>query len=311
MGNEFYFYPRRAGGMAINLSAAAILLAIGAFSLYQAAETRVGLPFLMFLILILFSVFTIPALLYNAYALQGAYYFLERDGIRLRWGLRVEEIPMNQVLWIRPAQKVGVTLPPNWAHWPGAVLGRRNIKGGGEIEFLASSFSGALIIATTKRFYAITPENPEELLKVYHRLSELGSLTPKPARSQYPVSLISQVWASKPARILISASLFFSLVLVAWVSLAIPGRTEVYFSSDPEGQVVYAVPALRLFLLPVLNSLIFIIDFIAGLFFYRKEASSDRKTPNAAVLAYILWGGSTITAVLFIIGVAFILGQLD
>jgi hypothetical protein len=52
-------------------------------------------------------------------------------------------------------------------------------------------------------------------------------------------------------------------------------------------------------LLPVLNTFIFLADLLLGLFFYRRT--------EAQPLAYLLWGSSILTALLFIAAVIFIL----
>lgn len=59
-----------------------------------------------------------------------------------------------------------------------------------------------------------------------------------------------------------------------------------------------AVPSVRL-LLPVLNTGFFMVDFFAGLFFFRK--------PESQALAYLLWSGAALTALVFLGAVLFIL----
>lgn len=65
-------------------------------------ETAVGPVFLRYLLLAGLCLLPLPLLVYRFRALQRAHYILERDGIRLRWGLRAEDIPMDQVDWVHP-----------------------------------------------------------------------------------------------------------------------------------------------------------------------------------------------------------------
>ncbi len=65
------------------------------------------------LLLLLSLLFFVPFLfvLYRGYALLRARYIIEREGLRLRWGLREEDIPMQQVEWVRAVQDLPYNLP--------------------------------------------------------------------------------------------------------------------------------------------------------------------------------------------------------
>lgn len=59
------------------------------------------------------------------------------------------------------------------------------------------------------------------------------------------------------------------------------------------------MPAVRLFLLPVLNAAFFLGDTLLGLFFYRRV--------ETRLASYLLWGVSVLTAALFLGAVFYIL----
>jgi hypothetical protein len=259
----------------------------------------IGPAFLLGLAPAILAVVIAPFLMVRAYALRGAVYILEREGIRLHWGLRLEDIPINEVQWIRPAQEVRPGLPLPLVRWPGAVLGIRHLTDGKEIEYLASSTHGMLVIATPQRLFAISPSDPTGFLYTYHRLEELGSLSPIESRSVYPTFLLGQVWAKKAARWLVLAGLALSVILLVWVSLAIPGRAEVHLGFRPDGSPGDLVPAARLLLLALLNSIIFLIDFLLGLFYFRRDEDHP--------LAYLLWSSGAVTSLLFLLGLFFTL----
>jgi hypothetical protein len=134
--------------------------------------------------------------------------------------------------------------------------------------------------------------------------------------------------------------LALSLLLLAWVSLIVPSRDQIVLGPFTHGE---PTPAVYLLLLPVLNSFIFLVDLILGLFFFRMEdnrssqqARSARAlsqvdtTPlaelgpsspgspqpvlrmapsiiNAKILAYLLWGSGVLSPLLFLVAVFFIL----
>lgn len=299
------FSPPRRGGMVLHLGLIVILIGLAAFGLFNAAQAQIGLAFLLDLVPALAAIVLIPLLAYQVYALRTAFYKLERDGIKLRWGLRFEDIPMTEIEWIQNANTIGFDLPLPVMRWPGAVVGLRHApvleksNSSDEIEYLASQSRDLLYIGTRRRVFAISPTNQADFLFAYQRLNELGSLTPFQPRSQYPSILVLKVWESKAARGMLLATWLFSLGLMAYVSLAIPNIEQIHLGFLPDGAPGDLAPAVQLFLLPVLNGMIVIANFIIGLFFFRKSTTQD--------LAYILWACGTVTPILFLAGTYFIL----
>ena len=162
-----------------------------------------------------------------------------------------------------------------------------------------------MIIATRTRWYALSPADPQSFLATYQRLTELGSLSPLPSYSAYPSFLVSRVWNTLPARIVLLTGIAASLLLIIWVSLAAPGRSTVVLGFGPDSP---PVPGVRLLLLPVLNTLIFMADFFLGLFFFRQEGwARPGDLPGGLVLAYLLWGNGALSALAFLVAVGFIL----
>jgi hypothetical protein len=297
--------------MIFHLGAIAILAAAAAWGLWQASLTDSVPVFVLFLLPALVAVFIVPLLAYRLQALRGAFYLLERDGIVLRWGLRSEEIPINNVLWVRPASELGGALPLPWLRWPGAVVGTRARDGGVPVEFMASESQQLVLIATQKSMFAISPPDPAAFLSTYHRLTELGSFSPLKARSVYPTFLLARVWRRRTARYLLLAGLAINLILLAWVLTVAPLRGQVILGFQRGGE---PVPAIQLLLLPVLSGSFFLVDLIGGLFFYRRgvlllatpAGTGPAPAPNM-VLAYLLWVSGIITALLFFSAVAYIL----
>jgi hypothetical protein len=299
------FSPPRRTGVALHLGLIVILIGLAAFGLFNATQAQIGLSFLLDLVPALLALVFTPLLAYQAYALWTAYYRLERDGVKLRWGLRYEDIPMTEIEWVREANTIGFSPPLPVQRWPGAVLGLRNApaleksNSSGEIEYLASQARDLLYIGTRRRVFAISPTDRNGFLFAYQRLNELGSITPFQPRSQYPSILILKVWESKYARGMLLTTWLLSLVLLAWISLAIPNLEQIHLGFRPDGSPGDLAPAVQLLLLPVLNGMIVIANFIIGLFFYRKSTTQD--------LAYILWACGTLVPILFLFGTYFIL----
>ncbi|MBN1668197.1 MAG: hypothetical protein JW862_13985, partial [Anaerolineales bacterium] len=239
-----------------------------------------------------------PLLAYRLYTLHTSQYLLERDRLFFRWGLRTEVIPMSEVLWVRTRADLPELRLPRLG-WPGAILGYRRLPNGAQVEFLASQTRNLLVIATTQGLFAISPADVNALLHAYQRLNELGSLTPAASESVYPTFLLGRLWEMRPARYLLGSAALLSLGLVVWVSLAIPAHTELPLGYTAAGQPRSPIPAIRLTLLPVLNTIFLILNTFLGLFFFRRRTTW--------LLAYLLWGTSLVVAVLFLGAVFFIL----
>jgi hypothetical protein len=294
--NELYTFrpPRRLGSLTHLV--AGIALAIGGFlGIWQATRTAIGPLFLLVLIPSVIALSLVPWLLYLFGGLQRAFYSFERDGIRLRWGLRVEDIPMSQVLWVCRAVELGKKLPLPRLRLPGVLVGRRWHPELGKIEYLAASGRDLVLIATSQRVYAISPEDPAACLQAFQELAELGSLSPIPARSLYPVGLFTQVWRLSVVRLLVLGGLAVSVLLLVWVSLVVPTRGELSLGYHATGDPLEPLPAGRLMLLPLLNGLFFVTDFLLGLFVFRRE----RLRP----LAFLLWGAGFIIPWLFALAI--------
>ena len=166
------------------------------------------------------------------------------------------------------------------------------------MEFIASSARNLILIATSKHVFAISPREPASLVRTFARATELGSLTPTAAKSVYPSFVITQAWESPIARFLWMTGLLLNLGLIAWVSFLIPSLPQVPFGFDAFRVPNEAVPSVRLTLLPLLSSLMFITGLLAGLYLYRW----DRERP----LAFIIWLSSTLCALLFLVAVLFL-----
>jgi Bacterial PH domain len=345
--NYLVFEPDRSLGLVFHFFAILLLIGISAWGIWQAVHSAIGPLFLLYLTPALLSIFLIPLLAYRLYSLLGAYYQIERDGMRLRWGLRMEDIPMDSLVWISPDTELERKLPLPWLRWPGAVLGVRRTAQSETIEFLASRSRRLVVIATQDKIYAISPTPPEIFIQNLRSFMELGSLSPVAARSIQPSFLVIRIWEHVSARILILAGVALNLALLVWVSVAIPARASIMLGfasiSDP-------VPSVRLLLIPVISGFFFLADLFLGLFFYRRAVDPPPIESSGAIsetpllepvsstvlsnryqlliqtisrgfwsirrgmslvpgqyLAHLLWGSSVLVSTLFLLATYFIL----
>lgn len=309
MDNQRDFAPAKREGVVFQSLAIAVFLIAGGILFYQAIDAHVGSRFLVYLVLALLLLAPLPVLAYRLYSLLGARYLLERDGLRLRWGLRSEDVPIIDVDWIYPAGEYGRLivaparqtphLPLPWLRWPGALRGVRAVSGLGTIEFLAADTQRLLLVGTARRIYAISPADPLAFVKAFNRVSELGSLSPLAARSVYPQVVVERLWSNQAARVLLIAGGSINLALLVWVLLAIPTRASISLGFSQFGAPLDPNSSERLLLLPVVSSLAFVVDVLFGVYFFRREESKP--------VAYLLWAASILTGAWMALGIAFIL----
>jgi len=275
-----------------------VLIAAGGFGLSQIAYRDIGPGFIIYLLPILLAIPSVPLLIYRLNNLQNAVYTLERDSIRLQWGLRVELIPTNTILWVQRPSDLAETIRYPLIRWPGSILGTRRV-GGTPVEFMASTKRDLIMVATYERTYAISPSDPDAFLGAYQRLTEMGSLIPSQPQSVLPTFLLARAWQIPLTRYLIGASILLGILLVTWVGLVAPEIPQVSLGFLPTGEPRVPIPGIRLMLLPVINTIFWVFNFFFGLFLFRREEQRP--------LAYLLWGNSILVAGLFLVAVYFIL----
>ncbi len=295
------FYPPQRVGILFQILLILLLTAFAVYGLVQTIYASIGPMLIVYLFPSFVAGFFVPILAYRIYALRSAAYTLEREGVHLRWGLRVEDIPIDHIQWVHTAEELTVPLPFPRLRWPGSLVGVRRTGEKVDVEYMASTSSGLVLIGTVDGIYAISPANPQNFLNTFTQVMEMGSLAPIPARSVYPTVLMRRVWNSLPARWLILGGGLFSLVLLVWTSLVIPTHEQIFFGFAPADLAAAPVPSSRLLLLPILSSSFFLVDFLMGLFFFRREESQP--------LSFLLWGAGALLPLLFLIGVLAISGN--
>ena len=294
-----HFPPPRRRGLIVHAAILAILVSIAFTGIVNISRLEIGMEFLISLLAAVFSFLPIPIFSYRAYSLLRADYLLDRDSLAIHWGLRLEDIPLTDVEWMRPASDLTQPLSLPALHLPGGLIGSRRHPDLGLVEFLASDARKLLLVGTSKRVYVISPENPAALLQAFARATELGSIKPAEPRSMYPSFIVNQAWKSGLARFLLLSALFLNLGLFIWASFIIPTTPRValvpYFAGSP----LQTVPSSQLIIFPIASLLLSVVGWVAGLYFYRWE--------RERVLALIVWGSSTLTGLLFLLSILFVI----
>ena len=287
MSETAVFYPPRRRGLLFHALALLVLGGASTLAFLFGLSPQVGTLFAPLLVLALVLFAPLPWVVYRAFALARAVYRLERDGLQLRWGMRAEDIPLPEIEWVRRPDELVAHLPRPRLQWPGALLGVAHSPELGPVEYIASEKKGMLLIATARRIYAISPEDPEAFLRTFQRALEMGSLTPISSVSVLPAAYLAQIWADKITRALLSAGLILNLLLLVGVSLLVSGQVRTTLGIE-------AAQSAQLLLLPILSAFVFVVDLAMGLFFYRRAEQRQ--------IAYLIWCSAPVSAALLIAG---------
>ena len=293
-----HFPPSRQFGLIVHSLILLMLAGICGWGFFNITRTQVGPAFVSFVLVALTAFAPIPFFTYRAYALFKADYYIDRDSLAILWGLRVEDIPLTDIEWVRPASDLSHPLGLPAFRLPGSVLGSRRHPDLGRVEFIASDTRNIILIATSKRVFAISPKDPASLVRTFARATEMGSLSPAEPVSVYPSFIITRAWENSTARFLWTGGLLLNLGLIVWVGSLIPSLGQIPFGFDAFGEPNAPTISSRLILLPLLSMLLFISGLIAGLYYYRW----DKTRP----LSMILWVSSAISTLLFLMAVLFL-----
>jgi hypothetical protein len=294
-----HFPPPKRFGFVLHAIIVIILGGVSAFGIWNLNRAQVGPSFVTSLLVTLLAFALIPFFGYRAYALLRADYYIDRDSLAMLWGLRVEDIPLTDIEWVRPASDLTRPLAYPGFRLPGAVLGTRRHPDLGLVEFIASDTRNVILIATSKRVFAISPRNASALVRTFARATEMGSLVPAEPKSVYPSFVITQAWGRPAARFLWMSGLLLNLGLIVWVGVLIPSITQVPFGFTAFGTPKEIYPSVRLILLPLLSMVMYAAGITAGLYFYRWE----KQRP----LAFMVWASSSLCALLFLMAVLFMI----
>lgn len=292
------FPPPKRRGMIVHGIILLVLTTTAVVSFIILSRSQVGPTFLASLLTALAAFLPIPFFAYRTYSLYRANYELDRDSLALNWGLRVEDIPLNDIEWMRPAEDLTHPLNLPAFRLPGNLIGTRRHPDLGLVEFMASEPKGLLLVATAKRVFVISPNDPGALMQTFARATELGSLSPVEGKSEFPSFIIAHAWQNPLTRFLWLSTLFLNIGMLVWVGLVIPSLANVSLGFDTTGAPLPPVPGIQLILLPIASTLLSTMGWSAGLYFYRWE--------KERVLATIVWISGTVSCLLFLIGVMFV-----
>ncbi|MGE5251470.1 MAG: PH domain-containing protein [Bacteroidota bacterium] len=297
--NAHSFPPPKRLGMLLHGVLLAVFASTSIAGFAGLSRAAVGPSFVGYLMVAMLAFIPVPYFIYRLYSLSRADYQIGREHLIIRWGLRLEEIPLSDIEWVRPAADLAHPLHLPFLSVPGGILGLRRHPDLGLVEFIASRAKDLLLVATARRVFAISPADARAFMHSFARSVELGSLSPSEARSVYPTFVVSRAWDSGLARFVWLIALFLNIGLLVWVGTLIPSMPEVALGLSTGRGIVETVPSTQLILLPLANTVLTVAGWLAGLSLYRWDKQRQ--------LAFVVWISGALSSLAFLIGVLFII----
>lgn len=293
--------PPRALGVVMGTALCAAALAAIALGIGQLSQAAISAALIVWAALPIFGAVLGGMAAYRLYGLLTARYVLNRNGLGIRWGQAVEEVPLPQARLARPTEAEAQSLHPRGGlRWPGCIVGTNRLEGLGTVEFFATAGPArTVLVRTPDRTLAITPPDPEAFLRAFVAASRQGVLDPIEPQSARPDLFPARLWRDPVARILLIPGIGLPLTLLGFLGLRASDLPAlVPFGFDPAGSPYPLVPPGRLLLLPLVGALCWALNLAIGASFFRR--TEDRS------LAYAMWG-VTIAVGLLVWGAALLL----
>lgn len=287
-------HPPRTAGLAINLLVILLLLSAAALGLIQVSTAPLSLLTVLWIVLPLVGVPLSLFLLYDLYGLLTARYHLDRDGLRVRWGWAVEQLPIGTIRSMHLVRRgEGLASLAGRLRWPATTVGSLEGAGAERLDFfLALGGEDLVRVELEGRSLLLSPQDGPGFIEAYQQAALLGSLQPMPNLSQRPRFAVAELLADRAGRLLLLAGILLPLILLGYLAFRVPDLpSQVPFGFDPQGIPVTFAPPGRLLLLPMISGLCWLFNFSFGLWLYR--------LPPQRMLAYALWGASVIVGGLF------------
>jgi len=276
--------PKRTGFWVLLVLLLGVLAAIIVLVI-DASRTAQQLRFTLELVLAFMMLIIWIWLLLRLHTLLTTRYTLSRRGLELRWGLRREVIPMPEIEWIRPVSDFKSKLPLPAFSLPGVYFGKKQVAGLGAVDFAATERHQFLLVACNGRYFVISPQEEQEFLDLFERLTELGSLESVISKSEGFGTLWHRVWSDSTTRWLLLGGLAANTALMVLALALVRLQPNITWTT------LETVPSQRLLLLPLLGLLTWLMDACAG-------AAFTLRGTLEKPMVYLLWGMPTILALL-------------
>jgi hypothetical protein len=253
---------------------------------------QIGLATFVMGLVFLLSVPLLIFLVYQTLSLVTLRYFLDRNGLVVRWIGTQQIIPIRDIARIMSGRTLGdAVVQRSGLRWPGHERGQGLVPGIGRTRFLATRpLTAQRIHVTPGQAFGISPRDPEVFLHAFEARRELGPNRLLEQEVRHAPFYAWSLWTDQTAWILIGTALVINLALFGYLSVRLAGldlQLPLHFNS--QGLADRIGTKMELFALPIIGLIILGTNLVLGLILYRRER----------VGSYLLWGGAAAAQILF------------
>jgi hypothetical protein len=285
---EWHVQPRLGNTVAGGIIVWLVLL--DALLVWIATQIPVsGLTF----VLVMLVLVTLPIIALLAYWLVGlnrSAYWLDRNGLMIRWGAVQQIIPMASIrLVLHGSEIAGKIHHFRGGRWPGYWAGRAQVDDWGTTLFYAAGgLDQQLVIVTPGQAYAISPVDMAGFIAAFEQRQKMGPTQEVAQVSIRPEIMDWPLWSDRLAWVLVGAAGLACLLLFGYTCLRfpdLPPRVVLHF--DATGLPDRFGSSSQVFLLPLIGLLSLGVDLVVGVPLYRRDR----------IGAYLVWGGALVVQV--------------
>ncbi len=236
-------------------------------------------------LMLLASLPLLAILAYWTASLHSACYHVVGNALLIEWGGLQQVVPLASIQSLELGGETAVTQFRGF-RWPGLMVGQGRLLEKDAFVFATQPANQQLLLRTETAVYAISPvdlQNFKDCLEAL-RTAQLDETVDLPDSHlgflQWPF------WDEWPAQLLLMASGLLNLVLFGYLTAVynrLPDQVPLHFNQA--GEVDRLAAPGRLFVLPVIGLIAWIVNSVWGWIFYQQ---------NQKVPAYLLWGTAVI-----------------
>lgn len=293
---DFQPYPTRSGF--VSLVVVFIFGAIAIWLLKLLLEQ--SQPYNIFILLVgLFLVLMMLGVtIYWTLVAFNLRYHLDRNGLIVHWGLARQLIPFHHIENIVPGIELSEPARFKGINLAGLRLGRGELGEGAPLQFYSTAaLANSLVIVTSNRAYAISPRQPESLVKAWQARQTLGPTQQWKAEVQRRWPREGSLLGDALGLGLLGLAIVACLALfgyLAFVLPQLPPSIPIHF--DAYGQADRIADKNALFTLLAAGTVALLMNAIIGSVIYHWER----------VTAYLLWGSTIIMQVCLLLAIVMI-----
>lgn len=236
---------------------------------------------------------TLPVIALLAYWLVGlnrSVYWLDRNGLTIRWGAVQQIIPMASIRQVLHGSEIAGKIHHfRGGRWPGHWVGQAQVDDWGTTLFYAAGgLDQQLVIATPGLAYAISPVDMAGFIAAFEQRQKMGATQEVAQVSIRPEIFDWSLWSDRLALGLVGAAGVACLLLFGYTCLRFPDlvpRVPLHF--DATGLPDRFGSRNQVFLLPIIGLMSLGADMVVGLPLYLRDR----------IGAYLAWGGALVVQV--------------